>query len=644
MRRLGCLLLLFVSGCDCAGDPALYGDGGEPLFDGAPPPIEGLVSMRIEPADARLVVEGGVQATQTYTAIGAFEDGTEADVTPRVSWGLRSLRRLGTFRANVFTTGTSVGGRGVVEATAGDVYAETSVTVQLRQTVSVPPADGAPIPDEPGALFGGPEDPARAPTLVYPNDGVVLPPNLGRVEVHWLRGSEANTLFEVAFENDLTDVRAHVRCERPEGVREDGCVWEPAGAQWTWIADTNAGGAPLRVTVRGTDDEGSAVGASSAFEMRFGRDPLSGTIYYWTVSEGGRIMRYDFGAGADAAERVMGPELAENGRCVGCHALSRDGRKLVGSVGGQNRGGMILMDLESFTPVFNASSDDDHILQFAAFAPDGDSLVGVYGDDTGREGFGDLFLFDTRCDAASLDTCGQQTGRIDLGGREASHPDWSPDGSRIAFTDVGHHRTSQRPGHGAIAYVAREGDGWSAPVTLVERGDGLNRYNPAWAVDSSFLLFDESVCPGGDVASGDCNADTDPTATIWAIGRDGGAPVRLARAQARGALDETDDLANTFPRFAPFEFVLGSGDLGSTRVMWVSFSSTRRYGLRETPSSSSGESDRGTWLWMTAVEPEAAARGEDPSHAAFALPFQDLATSNHIAVWTTESVGEPPIF
>jgi hypothetical protein len=243
-----------------------------------------------------------------------------------------------------------------------------------------------------------------------------------------------------------------------------------------------------------------------------------------------------------------------------------------------------------------------------------------------------------------MDTCGQMTGRIELGGREASHPDWAPDDRRIAFTDVGLNRTSQRPGHGAIAYVERDGDGWSDPVTLVERAEGRSRYNPAFAPDSSFLVFHESVCPGGDTSARDCNADTDPSARMWAVPRDGGTPVELARAHAPGVLDEDDQLANTFARFAPFEFVLESGDLGTTRLMWLSFSSTRRYGLRETPSSSSRESDRGTYLWMVAIDPDAVAAGADPSFAPFALPFQDLSTSNHIAVWTTESVGDAPIF
>jgi hypothetical protein len=34
-----------------------------------------------------------------------------------------------------------------------------------------------------------------------------------------------------------------------------------------------------------------------------------------------------------------------------------------------------------------------------------------------------------------------------------------------------------------------------------------------------------------------------------------------------------------------------------------------------------------------------AAAGQDPSSSAFRLPFQDVATSNHIAQWTAQIVG-----
>ena len=37
---------------------------------------------------------------------------------------------------------------------------------------------------------------------------------------------------------------------------------------------------------------------------------------------------------------------------------------------------------------------------------------------------------------------------------------------------------------------------------------------------------------------------------------------------------------------------------------------------------------------MVAIDPAKVAVGDDPSYAAFCLPFQDLTTSNHIAQWT----------
>ncbi len=104
------------------------------------------------------------------------------------------------------------------------------------------------------------------------------------------------------------------------------------------------------------------------------------------------------------------------------------------------------------------------------------------------------------------------------------------------------------------------------------------------------------------------------------------------------------ELNDTFPRLAPFEFVLESGDLGDRRLMWVSFASTRAYGLRTAPGGNDESGGRGTYLWMSGVLPDSVGGGvEDPSFVPFCLPFQALDTSNHIAVWTTESVGELPL-
>ncbi|MCA9601488.1 MAG: hypothetical protein KC417_05675, partial [Myxococcales bacterium] len=482
------------------------------------------------------------------------------------------------------------------------------------------------------ALFTGDEAAERAPEAIYPNDEVVVPPNLGRMEVHWLKGAGDNTVFAVSFTNAVTDVTAYLRCERPAGVNPNGCIWEPSGDAWKWVAETNRGGNPVEIRVRGTTDAGGTFGVSDPIRVRFSRDDIDGTLYYWTTSGNTKIVRYDFGAAAGAATDVMGPMSNSAGKCVGCHAISHDGSKIMASAGGQGSGGLVLVDLNG--PSVVADQSNGHVIQFGSFRPDGSELVGIYGDDQGHVTY-DLILFDTRCDTANMATCGAPTGTISLGGREASHPEWSPNDDRIVYTDVGFHRTSQKPGAGAIGYVDRTQNGWSAAKTLVARADGKNRYSPTFAPDGSFVVYNESTCAGGNVASDDCDADSDPSAKIWGVSSEGGTPVALERATAPGALESTTDFQATFPRFTPFVFVLEDQELGGRRVMWLTYASRRNYGLR------THDGGLTTWLWMTAIDPDAVLSGDDGSFPAFALPFQDLTTSNHIGVWTTKAVGDP---
>jgi hypothetical protein len=117
----------------------------------------------------------------------------------------------------------------------------------------------------------------------------------------------------------------------------------------------------------------------------------------------------------------------------------------------------------------------------------------------------------------------------------------------------------------------------------------------------------------------------------------GAASVAGVNANKPGIEDGANSsLANSFPKWSPFEFRRTSEE--GSRLMWVTFSSTRRYGLRNPPSApNTSENDSGTLIWMAAVDPDAVARGEDPTFVPFVLPFQNITTSNHIAQWAEQA-------
>jgi Tol biopolymer transport system component len=576
--------------------------------------LAGLVSIEVTPADQTLVIAQGVAATSAYTATGTFLDGHVADITSLVGFDLREAT-LGSFTASALTTGTQKGGVTQVVATAAGISGATGVTIRLEQSYNDPSSTG--LPADPAQPFTGPADAARAPALVYPNDGVIVPPNLGRLELHFKPGAN-NTLFELTFASDVLSLKVYMRCTTPFN---GGCIYMPDPQVWAWIAESHRGTTPLTWRLRATNDTGTGVGTSSDFSIRFAPDDLSGGIYYWTTSTGS-IMRYDFASSTQTvAEKFIGTE-ATGGTCVGCHALSRDGKKLVAEAGGQNDGRVLLLDVATKQTIVPFGSTQKG--NFESWNSDGSAFVGVYADN-GATNY-NLMLFNG--------TTGVVDETIQAGGTKTNptnHPDWSPTGDRIAYVNVGVMNTLQMMYNGEIRTVAKSNGAWQPYQVLVPRAPGKNRYYPAFAPDGQMLVFDESTCASGNTG-GDCNGDTDPTAKLFAIdGIAGGTPTALTRANAPGVADNGQtSLTNSFPKWNPF---IGHKTREGGRIAWMTFSSTRKYGLRSPPGS-------GTLIWMVAIDLDAPA-GTDPSFAAFALPFQDITTSNHIAQWTTQVV--PPI-
>lgn len=618
MRTLASALIITVaaSACSDAGtaDAPGHGGNGSGGVDASVPP--GLVALEIRPDTVELDA-----LSSSPVALGAFgrdEAGAETDVTPDAVWSTTPLE-VGRLTGSTFFP-SGLPGTATVTVRLGGLEATAQVRVRLSAVELVPVAPGqANLPSEPQQVFASAapseQDP---PSLVYPLDGVLLPRNLGRIDVHYRPGRYQ--LFEVSFSSPSIDVRFFTRC-RP---LQDGCVFDLDRELYERIADATAGRGPVEVRVRGTDDEGGLVGSSDPVRVSFSADPVEGGLYYWATNAES-IMRVDFGAGNEP-ERFF--PFEDTSTCFGCHALSPDGERMSLSRNGQWNGELYLLDVASGELLLEGEGGNKE--QFQSWSPDSSRFAAIYGDDDRPDLHDEIRI-------RSGET-GEILERIRLG-HEPTHPDWSAAGDRIAYTRVTRSQTSQRPGRGGIAYVEHDGEAWSEPRDLIEPVDGLNYYNPAHAPDGSFLLFNRSVCPDGQIYASTCDADADPSATLWAIGLDGGEPIFLDRVNAPGPEDDDPSaLAQTFPRWAPFV-----GDRwadGRGRVMWVTFSARRRYGLHPLPEVN--KSLPGQLMWMAAIDPEAVLAGDDGSFPAFALPFQDLTTSNHIGQWTQRVVPTDP--
>jgi hypothetical protein len=612
----------------CTFDAQRPGDGGStpPM----PAPIAGLTGIRVAPDMATVVLDlAKAPPTQKFEAYGTI-NGHEQRITDRVTWSSDRSIVAKIDKSGLATVGTS-GGIATLTARNGSFSGIGKLTVQQSGTFLADGAGANPaLPADPGSKFGGATDAARAPQLVYPNDHVLFPPNVFGVEVHFRKGNGANTLFELRFKSSIGDFTIFTRCV----TLTDGCLYAPSRQIWSTIAEVNRGAGPVQLTVRGTDDNGSAVGKSAMFTLQFSKDDIRGGLYYWTTSGDTGIMRWNFGnTTATTAERFIGTQFT-GGTCVGCHALSRDGKKIVASAGGQNSGKVLLFDVANARPL--AGYPLMQRSQFESWDPTGTRYVGVWTDDR-KTGPSDLLMFDGNSGAV--------TGKIDLGGRRGDHPDWSADGKRIVFTnvDTGGSYTDQRPGKGGVSYVDDDGSGNWSVHDLLPALAGKNRYYPAISPDSSYplMVFNESTCPAGSDYGQACNADSDPSAKMWATALPPAATklVALAGANGPGVADNGQtDLTNSFPKWAPFAFRLNE----QQTLLWLTVSSIRQYGLRPPPPGKGGESASGTLIWMVGFDPNALANGQDPSFAAFCLPFQDITTSNHIAQWTQEVVGIVP--
>jgi hypothetical protein len=534
------------------------------------------------------------------------------------------------------------------------------------------------------------------PTLVYPPDGVLLPPNMNVLEVQWLPPAGAS-LFEVDFKNGVTDVRietpcvpvAAVRTSADGGTQYSGCGLTLTQQAWNDIANTNRDGDPVSVTVRATPPGGSCVTSSpQSVSLMFAKDDLTGGIYYWqsvlygqVAGTAGGIYYHDFGT-FDPTPTPFWTTGGKQNSCVGCHTLSKDGiqmalmqddadaddeygdvRPLTVNVPTRTATGGAMV-----SPGFQTFTHDHSLMVATVFSTMGMPPMGMPGMMMGTSTLPDTSF-------AVWDGTGTTLVATDAlpSGMQGTQPNLSWDDQTLVFVS---------PASGSIATQATDIQGglggaggddhfmggslWMGSFDATTGGianyrsfltatGSQNFYYPDQSVDRNWVVFNENDDNSAANNEGDGFYNRQSVVKIMHFPpQSGDAPLTLTH------LNVGTGLTNSWPRWSP-----ALTSYHGHAVLWLTFSSNRDYGLhlknsgfdnyyppegpsydQPQPASKQNilfDAYAQPQIWMAAVivDTDRSLDSTDRSYPAFWLPFQDVTAHNHSAQWVAKVQTTP---
>jgi hypothetical protein len=201
--------------------------------------------------------------------------------------------------------------------------------------------------------------------------------------------------------------------------------------------------------------------------MAFSKENINGGLYYWNTN--GTIQRYDFGYPLQAPELYMSAAQAGAMTCVGCHALSRDGKAMAIGKDIPAPAPFTAYDVATRQPLVGTSGVVQGAANFFAFSP-------VW-----------ALLFSNGVQIGIMDVTTGATinpALVPLG----TMPDWSPDGKLIVYS-----KPASPPPFGVGIPGVQGGSletveilpgSLGAPKVLVP-SQGQNNYYPAFSPTSS---------------------------------------------------------------------------------------------------------------------------------------------------------------
>lgn len=597
MRR-SVALLAFVSGCTCNQnviDPPPRNDDG-----GVSQCIDGATALAVTPVGSSFVLGGGAPPSQKFTATATLQDGTTRDASAAVNW--TASRADGASAGTIgqdgsWTAAAGTGGVVTITATDGCLTASTDVTLTLDAVFNDP---GPAVTNR----FGGTVvtgDP-KAPAIVYPNDQTRFPVNIYKVLFQWRKNG--NDWFRLTFQgpNSRATVYsdgAHAQCAA--ATPPAGC-YESTLAAWQAIAYSNAGQV-VTVTIDGVAPNDPNVYRSASIEIGFSKKPVPGAIFYWSTTVAGirRATVSDYAPEPYAVAKPVPTKLPYSGdvKCVACHTISRDGKKMIAATQAQSASSVFVYDVELQSPptdyINTGVGASGH--EFGTLSPDNRRAVA-----TNR---GTMAEYDVAVPGRSAPKVAD-LNLASIGGK-GTHPDWSPKGNELVFATG----SGDGPSGASLAVIAYNNGAWGSIRTLAPASGKTNLF-PNYSPDGDWVVY----------SRGSKGGHGDLTTQLYVIKADGSATdggVDLIRANRWVNNQVTaGQYENNQPTWAP------PGDL-----YWVAFNSLRPYGV-VFPNGGTQQ------IWVAAVDPAQLASGQDPSFPAFRFSFQGLEENNHRAFWTLD--------
>ena len=375
---------------------------------------------------------------------------------------------------------------------------------------------------------------------------------------------------------------------------------------------------------------------------------------------------------------MLTPTHGGNGLCIGCHDISRDGRKM-----------LFDYDDNDADDEYSDVNTDIFDVPSRTFATGGLSKGRAF-----EPGFHtwnrphSVFLLSDGADVtmASRMNPVAPNGAFTVRGQDATFvgftpappaalrgttPDMAPDDTSVVFASAPNVAGGPQMAGGVTAgywapnnilkqdewfsgaslYVAPWSDATNqlgAETLLLPSNGTTNFYYPSYSPEGSLIVF--------NFAASGPNFHN-PLARVQLVPSGATAPTPDDLPNLNNDPTNGGQVTNSWARWAPFVQRYKGG-----QILWLTMSSTRDYGLRIQNDGLQNcypkESPKGTpyntrtidqtmltpgctraQLWMAAIRLDAkgVAAGQDVSLPAFWLPFQDITTNNHLGQWAQRS-------